>query len=301
MKSALSLPTADDLKPDRTKCREKTKNPCPYLNICPQEKSTMAISLAALKARLNTTAPMPAAQKAIVDAVKNTVVPADAPPPAPVEKFMAVPPPRKTPPMPSPVAPKKPRAMTIQEPLPEPTAEMVAQVDAALAKAKEVVKPPFGSTDAERAKMPATVDAPVAASTLPQTVVVTPDGEVATAKRGPGRPPGAKNKAKTAAETLPEGSTGTGGIAQAVKDLVEKPSITFKTVTVAMTGKLNMGHFQSLDVHVSQTADYTGDPSEAFAKVTELVKKQLDAALENVAGRTVQDDVPPQVLMSTKR
>ena len=70
---------------------------------------------------------------------------------------------------------------------------------------------------------------------------------------------------------------------------------------MAMTGKLNMGPFQSLDVHVSQTADYTGDPSEAFAKVTDLVKKQLDAALENVAGRTVQDDVPPQVLMSTKR
>lgn len=280
MKSALSLPTADDLKPDRTKCREKTKNPCPYLNICPQEKSTMAISLAALKARLNTTAPMPSAQKAVVDAVKNTVVPTDAPAPAPVEKFMAVPPPRKTPPMPSPVAPK-PRAGKIID---------MTEGDA---------KPPFGSTDAERAAMPATVDAPVATSTLPQTVVVTPDGEVATAKRGPGRPPGAKNKKP--AETLPEGSTGTGGIAQAVKDLVEKPSITFKTVTVAMTGKLNMGHFQSLDVHVSQTADYTGDPSEAFAKVTELVKKQLDAALENVAGRTVQDDVPPQVLMSTKR
>lgn len=296
MKSALSLPTADDLKPDRTKCREKTKNPCPYLNICPQEKSTMAISLAALKARLNTTAPMPSAQKAVVDAVKNTVVPADAPAPAPVEKFMAVPPPRKTPPMPSPVAPKK-RALTIQEPTPE------ALPDEKLNRPprEDAPKPPFGSTDAERATMPATVDAPVAASTLPQTVVVTPDGEVATVKRGPGRPPGAKNKSKAAAETLPDGSTGTGGIAQAVKDLIEKPNITFKTVTVAMTGKLNMGHFQSLDVHVSQTADYTGDPSEAFAKVTELVKKQLDDALENVAGRTVQDDVPPQVLMSTKR
>lgn len=273
MKSALSLPTADDLKPDRTKCREKTKNPCPYLNICPQEKSTMAISLAALKARLNTTAPMPTAQKAVVDAVKNTVVPADAPAPAPVEKFMAVPPPRKTPPMPSPVAPKK-RALTIQE----------------------EAKPPFGMTEAEReAKLYSISTSDIAAAPATEPTPAT----VEASKRGPGRPPGAKNK--KAADTLPEGSTGTGGIAQAVKDLVEKPSITFKTVTVSMTGKLNMGHFQSLDVHVSQTADYTGDPSEAFAQVTDLVKKQLDAALENVAGRTVGEPVPPEVLMSTKR
>lgn len=296
MKSALSLPTADDLKPDRTKCREKTKNPCPYLNICPQEKSTMAISLAALKARLNTTAPMPAAQKAVVDAVKNTVVPADAPPPAPVEKFLAVPPPRKTPPMPSPVAPKE-RALTIQEESPTFTPEEVAKVDAALAKAKEVVKPPFGMTDAEReAKLYSISTSDIAAAPATEPTPATAEAP----KRGPGRPPGAKNKPKD--ETIVDAALKADTQDKTlVLSVVEKPSITFKTVTVSMTGKLNMGHFQSLDVHVSQTADYTGDPSEAFAKVTDLVKKQLDAALENVAGRTVQDDVPPQVLMSTKR
>ena len=119
-------------------------------------------------------------------------------------------------------------------------------------------------------------------------------------KRGPGRPPGAKNK--KAADTLPEGSTGTGGLEQAIGAIGNpRPSVVFKTVTVSMTGKLNMGHFQSLDVHVSQTADYTGDADDAFRLVTATVKKQLDAALENVAGRKVEDEVPPQVLMSTKR
>jgi hypothetical protein len=68
-----------------------------------------------------------------------------------------------------------------------------------------------------------------------------------------------------------------------------------------MTGKLNMGHYQSLDIHVSQTADYSGDPNEAFMKLTDVVKKQLDAALEGVAGRTVQAPVPAEVLGSTKR
>ena len=68
-----------------------------------------------------------------------------------------------------------------------------------------------------------------------------------------------------------------------------------------MTGKLNMGHFQSMDICVSQTADYRCDPNEAFTRVTDVVKKQLDAALENIAGRTVQAPVPADVLNSTKR
>ena len=68
-----------------------------------------------------------------------------------------------------------------------------------------------------------------------------------------------------------------------------------------VTGKLNMGHFQSMDICVSQTADYRGDPETAFIRVTDVVKKQLDAALESIAGRTVQAPVPADVLNSTKR
>ena len=72
-------------------------------------------------------------------------------------------------------------------------------------------------------------------------------------------------------------------------------------VRSTVTGKLNMGHFQSMDICVSQTADYRGDPETAFIRVTDVVKKQLDAALESIAGRTVQAPVPAEVLNSTKR
>lgn len=264
MKSALSLPNtpegANDLRPDRSKCRGNTKMPCPYINICPVEKAAMSSALDRLKARLNT-APMPSAQKAVVDAVKaapatQAIVPPDAPAPAPVEKFMAVPPPK------APAAKK----LVIQEVV-EPAQEVLPASSASAATA-----------DASPATTAATTEAP---------------------KRGPGRPPGAKNKSK-AADNLPPGSTGTGGIAEAVAGISGDP-LTFRTVTVTMTGKLNMGHFQSMDICVSQTADYRGDPETAFIRVTDVVKKQLDAALESIAGRTVQAPVPADVLNSTKR
>jgi hypothetical protein len=68
-----------------------------------------------------------------------------------------------------------------------------------------------------------------------------------------------------------------------------------------MVGKLNMGHYQSLDIEVAQTMEYQGDPNEAFMRVTAMVRDQLNAALESVAGRTVQAPVPAEVISSTKR
>ena len=275
MKAAQSLPHspegANDLRPDRSKCRANTKMPCPYLNICPVEKAAMSSALDRLKARLNT-APMPSAQKAVVDAVKampvQSIVPPDAPAPAPVEKFMAVPPPRS-----ESVPPPKERPLTIQEPTPEVLPAISASV--------------------------ATVDA------SPATTAATT--EVAVPKRGPGRPPGAKNKPKEEPVTLlnAEYAPDRAAWKEAAKNVVRSPAtdgvITFKSITVTMTGKLNMGHFQSMDICVSQTADYRCDPNEAFTRVTDVVKKQLDAALENIAGRTVQAPVPADVLNSTKR
>jgi hypothetical protein len=298
MKSALSLPSVGDLKPDRSKCRSGTKMSCPFLAVCPVENSTMSSALDRLKARLNTATPLPAAVKEVVKAASvpaaQAIVPPDAPAPAKVEKFMAVPPPR------SESVAQKERKLVIQEPLPEPTPEMVAQVDAALAKATEAkAKPPFGSAAVATSTATAV---PAATEPAPGTMLDL-NGDplkLGEPEKKRGRPPGAKNKPKTAAETLPPGSTGTGGIEQAVQNIV-KNELTFKTITVTMTGKLNMGHFQSMDICVSQTADYRGDPEEAFIRVTDVVKKQLDAALENIAGRTVQAPVPAEVLMSTKR
>lgn len=263
MKAAQSLPHspegANDLRPDRSKCRANTKMPCPYLNICPVEKAAMSSALDRLKARLNT-APMPSAQKAVVDAVKampvQSIVPPDAPPPAPVERFMAVPPPRS-----ESGTPPRERKLVIQEPAPEVLSKPSAEPSTAVTS---------------------TVTALPAA----------PSDE--TPKRGRGRPPGAKNKPKDDGFVTPEGST--------TQVVGSTPGVvTFKSITVTMTGKLNMGHFQSMDICVSQTAEYTTSPEEAFLQVTNVVKKQLDSALETIAGRTVQAPVPADVLNSTKR
>ncbi len=107
-------------------------------------------------------------------------------------------------------------------------------------------------------------------------------------KRGRGRPPGSKNK-----------TDGTEPVAGA--PVLTSPDYRFKEVTVRMVGKLNMGHYQSLDIEVAQTMEYQGDPNEAFMRVTAMVRDQLNAALESVAGRTVQAPVPAEVISSTKR
>jgi len=266
MKSAAKLPTADDLKPDRSKCKAGTKLECPYLAVCPVEKSTMSLAIDRLKARLNPTAapaktPLAApafageresdrVAEAALDAIKEKarqVAPADAPKPKAFERKLEI------------------------QPEQENLATQVAQ---------QVVE--------QAAPKPEAPAAP--AETTP------------VVKRGPGRPPGAKNKPKAAVETLPAGATGTEGI-QTLAPAPEKQAehYTFKTVTVSMTGKLNMGHYQSLDIHVSQTMEYAGSPDEAFTRCAAIVKSQLDAALENVVGRKVEDPVPADVLASTKR
>jgi len=268
MKAAQSLPHspegANDLRPDRSKCRANTKMPCPYLNICPVEKAAMSSALDRLKARLNT-APMPPAQKAVVDAVKaatviQSIVPPDAPPPAPVEKFMAVPPPKE-------------RKLVIQEPASEPTPEVLSKPSA---------EPSAAVTSTVTAPPAATDEAP---------------------KRGRGRPPGAKNKPKDVNVVTPDEQAA--ALSEARENVVRSPAtdgvVTFKSITVTMTGKLNMGYFQSMDICVSQTAEYTTSPEEAFLQVTNVVKKQLDSALETIAGRTVQAPVPADVINSTKR
>lgn len=281
MKAAQSLPHspegANDLRPDRSKCRANTKMPCPYLNICPVEKAAMSSALDRLKARLNT-APMPPAQKAVVDAVKampvQSIVPADAPAPAPVEKFMAVPPPRSESGM-----PPRERKLVIQEPAPEPSP----------------LPPP---EEVEAAKLEV--------QRLEARGPLSPEQAAVVSKRGRGRPPGAKNKPKEPVTLLSaEYAPDRAAWKEAAKNVVRSPAadgvVTFKSITVTMTGKLNMGHFQSMDICVSQTAEYTTSPEEAFLQVTNVVKKQLDAALEGIAGRTVQAPVPAEVLNSTKR
>lgn len=192
------------------------------------------------------------------------IVPADAPTPSALRAPQA--PPAEVPkPTPIPAPAQLPLPISIPQPPPAPPTPAVTNSS----PPPEVVLPP----------VPESTD-----TTAP--------------KRGRGRPPGASKIKVTVVEP-----------AAASEAPVEKPpvastpslSFTPKSITVAMTGKLNMGHYQTLDVHVSQTADYQGDPNEAFVRLTDIVKKQLDAALETVAGRTVQMPVPNDVLATVNR
>lgn len=130
-----------------------------------------------------------------------------------------------------------------------------------------------------------TIQEPAPESPLEAITDATPAEPV---KRGRGRPPGSKNK--TDGTELVVGAP-----------VLTSPDYRFKEVTVRMVGKLNMGHYQSLDIEVTQTMEYQGDPNEAFMRVTAMVRDQLNAALESVAGRTVQAPVPAEVISSTKR
>lgn len=156
------------------------------------------------------------------------------------------------------------KALTIQEAAPEPT----PLAPAAFA----------GERDSDRAAE-AALDAMAAAKNAPAEPV----------KRGRGRPPGSKNKTEGAE------------VAPAMAPVLTSPDYRFSSCTVRMVGKLNMGHYQSLDIEVAQTMEYQGDPNEAFMRVTAMVRDQLNAALESVAGRTVQAPVPAEVISSTKR
>ena len=181
-------------------------------------------------------APAPAAPTV----VPTGILPPEAPKTA-AESFQAVPPPRKTPPMPIPG-----RKLVIQEPAPE------------------VVAPP----------------PPVAASTLPQTVAVDTAGETAVveAPKKRGRPPGAKNKS-TAADTLPPGSTGTGGIAQAVQNhLIDtaEASLTVRSITVTRSATVQVVQFEPMRIDVSVTADVAG---LTVAEATHILDQQVMSEL----------------------
>lgn len=174
--------------------------------------------------------PKPVAQPA---AVPVGILPPEAPKAA-AEPFQAVPPPRKTPPMPIPG-----RKLVIQEPAPE------------------VVLPP-----------PVVAVAPLEPFTAAEVEIAAPK------KRG--RPPGAKNKA---ADTLPPGSTGTGGIAQAIQNHIidtAEASLTVRSITVTRSATVQVVQFEPMRIDVSVTADVSG---LTVAEATHLLDQQVMSEL----------------------
>lgn len=227
MQQYMSISDVKDTEPDRSKCSF-----CPYKNNCPTGEKTMNL----LSSILN---PKPVAAPAPVTPVAPTgILPPEAPKAAAsAEPFQAVPPPRKTPPMPIPG-----RKLVIQEPAPE------------------VVLPPPAQ---------AFIDAP-----HKTPAEVTP---VVEAPKKRGRPPGSKNKA---ADTLPPGSTGTGGLEQAVKaytpTLQASESLTVRSITVTRSATVQVVQFEPMRIDVSVTADVVG---LTVAEATQALDYQVMAEL----------------------
>ena len=108
----------------------------------------------------------------------------------------------------------------------------------------------------------------------------TPPPVEAPKKRG--RPPGAKNKA-TAADTLPAGSTGTGGLEQAVQShfkshIIETAaaSLVVRSITVTRSATVQVVQYEPMRIDVSVTADVVG---LTVAEATHALDYQVMAEL----------------------
>lgn len=233
MQQYMSITDVKDTEPDRSKC-----NFCPYKNNCPTGEKTMNLLSSILNAK-PAAAPTPAAAPVAQPATVPTgILPPEAPKAAAsvvAELFQAVPPPRKTPPMPIPG-----RKLVIQEPAPE------------------VVAPP------------------AVVAVAPPEPFTAAEVEIAAPKKR-GRPPGSKST--KAADTLPPGSTGTGGIAQAIEQHISEnssPSLVVKSITVTRSATVQVVQFEPMRIDVSVTADVAG---LTVAEATHLLDQQVMSEL----------------------
>ncbi len=241
MQQYMSITDVKDTEPDRSKC-----NFCPYKNNCPTGEKTMNLLSSILNAK-PAAAPAPVAPPATVP---TGILPPEAPKAAAsvaAEPFQAVPPPRKTPPMPIPG-----RKLVIQEPAPE------------------VVAPP-----------------PVVAVAPPEPFTAA-EAEIAAPKKR-GRPPGSKST--KAADTLPPGSTGTGGIAEAVaKHIIDTAEarlpvgrLIVKSITVTRSATVQVSQYEPMRIDVSVTADVSGlTVSEATHLLDQQVMSELVRRMEQL-------------------
>jgi len=285
MQQYMSITDVKDTEPDRSKC-----GLCPYKNNCPTGEKTMNLLSSILNAK-------PAAAPASATPVVPTgILPPEAPrtmqgtmlgqpvnitlPPVPAEPFQAVPPPRKTPPMPIPG-----RRLVIQE-IPTEAVEAPAptnKLEQLIRQPSEVALPPPGVVYVD--------------SVNPVTGAVTAtEAAPAEAPKKRGRPPGSKST--KAADTLPPGSTGTGGIAQAIQNHIKtdaqgnqtyygvpldqlRPeptpaSLIVKSITVTRSATVQVSQYEPMRVDVSVTADVAG---LSVAEATHLLDQQVMSEL----------------------
>lgn len=242
-----SISDVNETEADRSKCRF-----CAFKNRCPTGEKTVNL----LNALLGT----PAVTPATAAPVPAVVVPTGILPPGilPPEPFQAVPPPRSTPPMPK--TPIK-KVLTIQEPAPEPTPEVLSKPSA---------EPSTAATS--------TVTAPPA------------DTEEAP-KRGRGRPPGAKNKSKDdgIAEAVKQYTVENGYFRTPSTE--PKQALEVTSISVTRGATVQVVQFEPMRIEVTATANVSGlTVAEAVQELdsrvlAEVVRRMQEMQAAKVGGK----------------
>lgn len=237
-----SISDVNETEADRSKCRF-----CAFKDRCPTGEKTVNL----LNTLLGTPAAAPAATPATAAPVTAVVVPTGILPPEvakPAEPFQAVPPPRSTPPM-----PKAPKKLVIQEAAPEPAPEV----------------------------LPSTTNSASAATAggSPEPTAVTTDE---APKRGRGRPPGAKNKAKDELVLAP-------GVVEYTT--APKQALEVTSISVTRGATVQVVQFEPMRVEVTATANVSGlSVAEAVQELdsrvlAEVVRRMQEMQAAKVGGK----------------
>ena len=239
VKQIYLVPAARDVKPNRDACWR-----CPHKGICPSEKVNplMGVFDKFKKPGSTTEVKPPDAPASDPKLAAKPVEGADVPPAA-KRRMLIVEEAPKTETKPEVKAETKPKEETKAERLKRELAEEEAKEAAEkAAEAKRVADEAAAKKAAESEK-------------------------VAEEKRkGPGRPPGSKNKPKQTVTSTPDDGE------------EELTGMMFTKTTVSFGATLNMGDFNNVRIDVSHTVEYgDGDVDAAYEAVLAKCKEQVEA------------------------
>jgi hypothetical protein len=263
VKAVAAVTDVNEVTPNRNACRT-----CPHSAVCPTEKASIIMSIfdRLKKSQLQAAAVSAPAEKTTFVAVDGSILPPDAPPSKPelaakpVEGFSPVPPPRRE------------VKNLIVDAAPSPSADLAHDVH-------DGVKTTLvGRVEAEK----------VIVTDERREPVTEPEK-----KRGPGRPPGAKNKPKDnpigpSDGEVREQERKQAEISRAAAKLAEMDlarrvfdPIVFESVTVNYGLTLNLGNFNSVRFDVAMSAKGT-NPDATYDAVMARVRAKVTEEIEKI-------------------
>lgn len=248
MKVTYLAPAAKEVKPNRDACWR-----CPHKGICPPDKENPLMGVfSKFKTEVGNTTPSDAPASDPKKAAAP-VEPVASDSPAVTEKVRKMR-----------IIDEEPKTVTTAPAAPAPTEEdEEAKLERMLkeAKAKKAAAEKAVKEAAEKAKREAEEKAKAESEAEAEEVDDADVEQVEQVKkRGPGRPPGAKNKAT-----------------------LEKEGARFTKTTVSFGVTMNLGDFNSVRIDCSHTIDYgDGDADAAFALALRKAKEQVEAEAQNI-------------------